>query len=147
MTTLAVVAFMLVAVVLMLASGQTAPVEVGCAAIVLGLCAFFLFSGSQTSKTEKQIEIAPGSVEQFHIDCGRYPTTEEGLAVVATNPPSCEGFEGGSEPKDPCGNAFAYSFHETNGRSAYEIQSRGRDPDDDEDDISVTGFHEEALKR
>ena len=65
MTTLAVVVFMLVAVVLMLASGQTAPVEVGYAAIVLGLCAFFLFSGSQTSKTEKQIEKLQAAVEQI----------------------------------------------------------------------------------
>jgi general secretion pathway protein G len=70
----------------------------------------------------------------FKDDCGRYPTTEEGLKVFFQQPTNdlAKGWRGPyfdppQIPKDPWGHEYVYrcpGIHDTNG---YDLYSLGRD--------------------
>jgi general secretion pathway protein G len=64
----------------------------------------------------------------YALDCGHYPTTDEGLKALQTKPASCEKW--GPErylisiPKDQWGHEFIYI---SNGPSDFELKSLGSD--------------------
>ncbi len=67
-------------------------------------------------------------LDQFQLDCGRYPTTEEGVDALSNAPSGLEGKWKGPYPKkpianDPWGNPYVY---ENNG-SNYTLKSYGSD--------------------
>jgi general secretion pathway protein G len=52
-------------------------------------------------------------LQMFEVDCGRYPTTAEGLGALLAQPANATGWKGpylaGSAlPKDPWGNPYMY---------------------------------------
>jgi len=60
---------------------------------ILGLIATLVFTRlggafgkSKVKVTQTALASATTSVEQFHVDVGRYPTEEEGLEVLLTEP-------------------------------------------------------------
>lgn len=67
-------------------------------------------------------------LDQFQLDCGRYPTSDEGLDALTNPPTALEGKWKGPYPKkpitnDPWGNPYVY---ESDG-STYTLKSYGAD--------------------
>ena len=74
------------------------------------------------------IEVA---LDAFEVDCGRYPTTAEGIGALVQQPTDAEGWKGPyikrGVPSDPWNNAYVYrqpGQHNTNG---YDLHSFGPD--------------------
>jgi general secretion pathway protein G len=75
-----------------------------------------------------QIEMA---LEMFMIDCGRYPTEEEGLNALRLQPTDLKGWNGPyikeNEMLNPWGNPYIYKFPGTQNKSGFDLISYGRD--------------------
>jgi general secretion pathway protein G len=74
------------------------------------------------------IEVA---MDAFEVDCGRYPSTEEGIKVLLEQPSNADGWQGPylkrGVPKDAWGAPYIYRYpgqHNTNG---YDLFSCGPD--------------------
>jgi len=106
-------------------------------------------NGSTVRRFGAEADVKAGlkaMLEMFRIDCGRYPTTAEGLKVLIAAPAdgSLTNWRGPYSdpprvPKDPWGHAYIYRFpaiHSTNGYDLYSLgpdgvsKSGGNDPDD-----------------
>lgn len=89
------------------------------------------YLGSSRSKTAQvQIEGLVTSLELFHIDVGRYPTTSEGLEVLVKATGSLPGWNGPYltktvVPLDPWGKPYVY---QSPGKAGpFDLISLGRD--------------------
>ena len=78
------------------------------------------------------------ALDIFEMDCGRYPTTEEGLTALRTNPSALSTWKGPylkKEPKDPWGKPYFYKSPGTH-NSDYDLYSAGPNGiEGDNDDI------------
>jgi general secretion pathway protein G len=89
------------------------------------------YLGSSRSKTAQvQIEGLVTSLELFHIDVGRYPTTSEGLGVLVKASGSMPGWNGPYItkmviPQDPWGKPYLYESPGKN--KAFDLYTLGRD--------------------
>ena len=92
-------------------------------------------SGEQAkvSAAKSDLRTISGLLDRFQLDCGRYPTTEEGLAALSSAPSGLEGKWGGGTneaytkkdiEKDPWGNPYQY---EQSGNTSYSLMSYGAD--------------------
>lgn len=81
------------------------------------------------SAARAQIELLGQALDHFRLDVGKYPTSQEGLAVLVTNP-GIENWDGPylkkSLPKDPWGKPFMYQVPGTHG-AEYDLSSYGKD--------------------
>lgn len=84
------------------------------------------------------IEVA---LDAFEIDCGRHPTTEEGLISLIQQPNNAKDWHGPylkkGSPKDPWGNPYAYRCpgqHNTDGYDLYSFGPDGQDGGGDDVD-------------
>ena len=70
-------------------------------------------------------------LEQFRLDCERYPTTQEGLDALITPPANVKNWHGPyidrGKLTDPWDNPYVYEFPNPNGTSAYLLESYGAD--------------------
>ena len=86
-----------------------------------------LGKGKQTA-AKAQIEMLGQALDHFRLDVGRYPTTQEGLNALETNP-GIENWEGPylkkGLPNDPWGKQYSYQYPGTHGE--YDLFSYGRD--------------------
>jgi general secretion pathway protein G len=105
----------------------------------------FVHRGEQAKITAAAVDIAQieGTLDTFEVDCGRYPTTEEGLRALVDQPTGLGGWQGpylrsrGSTPKDPWGNPYVYRSpgqHNTNGCDLYSMGPDGQDGGSDDID-------------
>ena len=95
-----------------------------------------------TAKT--QIKSLEQALEQYRLDNGSYPSTEQGIQALVSAPtfgkvpkryPSGGYLTGGKLPKDSWGEEFIYSSPGAQGNT-YEISSKGPDSQTgNEDDI------------
>lgn len=89
------------------------------------------------AKTDiSQLETA---LDAFEVDCGRFPSSDEGLGGLLQQPPSAQGWRGPyvkRAPVDPWGNAYVYRFPGTHNANGYDLFSMGRDGREGTDDIS-----------
>jgi general secretion pathway protein G len=80
------------------------------------------------SAAKAQIELIGQALDQFRLDVGRYPTTQEGLNSLMVNP-GVENWEGPylkkALPPDPWGKPYNYQCPGTHGE--YDLFSYGRD--------------------
>jgi general secretion pathway protein G len=80
------------------------------------------------SAAKAQIELFGQALDQFKLDTGRYPTTQEGLNALMNNP-GVENWEGPylkkSIPVDPWNKPYIYLSPGTHGD--YDLSSNGRD--------------------
>ena len=89
------------------------------------------YLGSSRSKTAHvQIESLVTSIDLFHIDAGRYPTSTEGLTVLVKPQGNIPGWNGpylskGDVPMDPWGRPYIYEAG-PNGTS-FKITTYGAD--------------------
>ena len=104
--------------------------------VIIGLLAgyvgprFFSQIGkSEVSTTKAQIDAFEKGLDQYRIDVGRYPSSEQGLQALMTAPAGESRWQGPylrkAVPADPWGNAYRYANPGPNG--GIEILSLGAD--------------------
>jgi len=105
--------------------------------VILGLLAGLVgpqvlrYLGSAKSDTAAlQIEELGGGLDLYHLEVGRYPTTEEGLAALVQEPAGARNWNGPylkkkRVPQDPWGNDYRYRSPGENG--PYDLFSLGAD--------------------
>jgi general secretion pathway protein G len=80
------------------------------------------------SAAKAQIELLEQGLDQFRLDVGRYPTTQESLGVLVTNT-NIEKWDGPylkkGLPNDPWGNPYHYQCPGAHGE--YDLFTYGRD--------------------
>ena len=95
------------------------------------------------SAAKAQIELLGQALDQFRLDVGRYPTSQEGLNALMVNP-GTTGWEGPylkkALPPDPWGKPYQYLCPGSHGE--YDLLSYGRDgnPGGDGEDKDVTSW-------
>jgi general secretion pathway protein G len=95
------------------------------------------------SAAKAQIELLGQALDQFKLDTSRYPTTQEGLSVLMTNP-GIDGWEGPylkkALPNDPWGKPYSYQCPGTHGD--YDLLTYGRDgtPGGEGEDKDITSW-------
>ena len=86
-----------------------------------------LGKGKQAA-AKAQIELIGQALDQFRLDVGRYPTTQESLNALMTNP-GADNWEGPylkkALPADPWGKPYQYQCPGSHGE--YDLLSLGRD--------------------
>ena len=115
--------------------------------IIIGILASVVlprFTGTskhaRIEATRSQLEIFSLALDMFELHNGRFPTTEEGLAVIRTRPKNAPNWQGPylkkPIPKDPWGNDYIYKSPGTHNQD-YDLESFGMDAKDGgEDDIT-----------
>ena len=104
--------------------------------VILGLLAsyvgprFFAQIGkSETSVARTQVEAFEKALDQFRVDVGRYPTSEEGLAALNAKPGELPKWNGPYlnkvVPLDPW--SHPYQYKSPGATSDFDIVSLGRD--------------------
>jgi general secretion pathway protein G len=95
------------------------------------------------SAAKAQIELLGQALDQYRLDTGSYPTTQEGLNALVANP-GVEKWEGPylkkALPLDPWGKPYIYQNPGTHGE--YDLYSYGRDnkPGGEGEDKDVTNW-------
>ena len=104
--------------------------------IILGLLAalvgprlFGRVAQSKQAAARVQIELLGSALDQFKLDTGRYPASQEGLQALQTSPGNVSGWEGPylkkDIPRDPWGNPYQYKSPGDHGE--YDLWSYGSD--------------------
>jgi general secretion pathway protein G len=104
--------------------------------VIIGMLAGFVapryfaqVGKSQAKAAKAQINSLEQALDQFRLDVGRYPTTEEGLEALNTMPASVEGWSGPylkkAVPADPWGRPYVYVQPGSN--AEIDLMSLGRD--------------------
>jgi general secretion pathway protein G len=101
---------------------------IGLLAALVGPKIFPKLGKGKQSAAKAQIELLGQALDQFRLDIGRYPTTQEGLSALVTNP-GIENWEGPylkkALPNDPWGKPYNFQSPGTHGE--YDLFSYGRD--------------------
>ena len=85
---------------------------------------------SRIDKAKSDLLTFRGAIDQFRLDCDRYPTTQEGFDALRNQPSGVSGWHGPYLQKDltdPWGNPYVYQTPGRNGRDGYLIGSYGAD--------------------
>ena len=119
--------------------------------VIIGLLAGYVgpkFFGqigkSEVKATKAQIDALQKSLDQYRLDVGRYPSTEQGLAVLVAKPadePKWAGpYLSKAVPKDPWGNEYQYRSPGEHGE--YDLLSLGKDgrPGGEGEDADLTSW-------
>lgn len=104
--------------------------------VIIGLLAgfvgprFFAQIGKSEVKTAKaQVDALGKALDQYRLDVGRYPSTEEGLAALNEKPGENTRWQGPylkkGVPQDPWGQAYVYKAPGEHGE--YDLISLGKD--------------------
>lgn len=104
--------------------------------VIIGLLASYVAPKyfSQVGKSEirtaqAQIDSFGKAIDQFRLDTGRFPTTEEGLNSLVTKPANDPKWHGPylakSIPLDPWGHSYVYKAPGSHGD--YDLLSYGKD--------------------
>jgi general secretion pathway protein G len=119
--------------------------------VIIGLLAgyvgpkyFSQIGKSEVKATKAQIDALGKAIDQFRLDVGRYPTTEEGLAVLVARPANVPKWDGPyltkGVPVDPWGTPYVYKAPGTHGD--YDLISYGKDgrPGGDGENADITNW-------
>ena len=105
--------------------------------VIIGLLAGFVapryfaqVGKSQVKAAKAQIDALDKAIEQFRIDVGRAPTTDEGLAALNAAPANLPNWSGPylkkELPLDPWGRPYVYAAPGTHNND-FDISSYGKD--------------------
>ncbi len=104
-------------------------VIIGLLAAYVGPKYFSQIGKSEVKTTRAQIVGFEKALQQFRLDVGRYPTTEQGLQALLTAPPGTPKWDGPylekTVPLDPWGRPYVYLSPGEHGD--IDISSTGRD--------------------
>jgi len=118
-------------------------VIIGLLAALVGPKLFPKLGKGKQSAAKAQIELLGQGLDQMRLDIGRYPTTQEGLNALTTNP-GIDSWDGPylkkAVPLDPWGRPYTYQSPGTHGE--YDLLSYGRDGNagGDGEDKDVTSW-------
>ena len=104
--------------------------------VIIGLLAgyvgpkyFAQIGKSEVKATKAQIDALGKSLDQYRLDTGHYPTTEQGLSALVTKPANESKWEGPyltkAVPTDPWGKPYVYKNPGEHGD--YDLLSYGKD--------------------
>jgi len=104
--------------------------------VIIGLLAgyvgpkyFAQIGKSEVKSARAQIDSLGKALDQFRLDTGHYPSSEEGLAALIARPASQPKWDGPyltkNVPLDPWGNPYIYKFPGQHGD--YDLISYGKD--------------------
>jgi general secretion pathway protein G len=105
--------------------------------VILGLLAGLVgpqvlrhVGGAKSDTAALQIAELGAGLDVYHLEVGRYPSSNEGLQALVEAPPSATNWRGpylkkNKVPKDPWGNDYIYRFPGEHG--AYDLFSYGAD--------------------
>ena len=105
--------------------------------VIIGLLAGFVapryfaqVGKSRVKAAHAQIDALDKALEQFRLDVGRLPTSEEGLPALNAPPSGVTNWEGPylkkAVPLDPWGHAYVYAQPGTH-QNDFDLLSYGRD--------------------
>lgn len=104
-------------------------VIIGLLASYVGPKYFAQIGKSEVKTTRAQIDSLGKALDQFRLDTGHYPTMDEGIASLVTQPANEPKWDGPyltkSVPVDPWGNAYIYRIPGEHGE--YDLYSYGKD--------------------
>jgi general secretion pathway protein G len=114
-------------------------IEIMVVVIIIGLLASVVVLNilpnvdkAKVNKAKQDIQSLELALSEFYLDNSKYPTTEQGLAALVTQPtdPTIRHWKEGGYlqrvSKDPWGNEYQYVFPGTHGK-AYDLFSFGAD--------------------
>ncbi len=119
-------------------------VIIGLLAAYVGPKYFAQIGKSEIKTTKAQIVGLEKALQQYRLDVGRYPTTEQGLAALMTKPANVNKWAGPylekSVPTDPWGRPYVFVSPGEHGD--FDISSTGRDgrPGGDGLDADITSW-------
>ena len=108
--------------------------------LILGLLAGLVgprvlkyLGGAKSDTAQLQIGEFGAGLDLYHLEVGRYPTSDEGLAALSMQPTGVNNWNGPylkkkEVPVDPWGKAYRYRSPGENGE--YDLYSLGRDNED-----------------
>lgn len=104
-------------------------VIIGMLAAYVGPKYFSQLSKSEVTLAKAQLEAFVRALDNFRVDVGRYPRSEEGLAALTGKPADVDKWHGPylkkDIPQDPWGNVYIYVS--PGSKSDFEILSYGKD--------------------
>ena len=103
---------------------------IGLLAALVGPKLFGRVGKGKQAATQAQIELFGAALDNFRLDVGRYPTSDEGLMALLVNPGAIPNWEGSylkkqEIPLDPWGHPYVYKCPGDHGD--YDIISYGGD--------------------
>lgn len=119
-------------------------VIIGLLAAYVGPKYFSQIGKSEVKTARAQIVAFEKALQQFRVDVGRYPSTEQGLQALLVRPSNLNRWDGPylekSVPADPWGNPYTYASPGEHGE--VDISSAGRDgrPGGDGPDADITNW-------
>jgi general secretion pathway protein G len=104
--------------------------------VIIGLLAgyvgpkyFSQIGKSEVKAARAQIDALSKALDQFRLDSGHYPSTEQGLAALVERPADEAKWDGPylskALPRDPWGNAYVFVMPGAHGD--YDLLSYGKD--------------------
>jgi general secretion pathway protein G len=103
-------------------------VILGLLAALVGPKLFPKLGKGKQSAAKAQIALLEQALDQFKLDTGNYPTTQQGLAALSANP-GVENWDGPyltkGLPNDPWGKPYIYQSPGSHGD--YDLSTNGRD--------------------
>ena len=104
----------------------------------------------QARKTAARTDIESNlgtALDLYRMDAGKYPSTEQGLSALITEPtaaPVPAQWNGPylkkkTVPKDPWGHEYVYESPGTHNADSYDLSSMGPDGVESEDDVTNWG--------
>ena len=106
-------------------------------------------SEAKSATARTQIELLATALDNYRLDTGSYPTTDQGLDALQTRPtrePVPSNWAGPylqkAVPADPWGRPYNYMSPGEHNAAGYDLWSLGRDgqPGGDGDDADVTNW-------
>ncbi|GAB4389707.1 MAG: type II secretion system major pseudopilin GspG [Thermodesulfovibrionales bacterium] len=118
-------------------------VILGLLAALVGPRLFPKVAKGKQAAARTQIELFGQALDQYRLDTGNYPTSEQGLKALMEDP-GVEGWDGPylkkAIPNDPWGRPYSYKSPGSNGD--YDLVSYGRDgnPGGDGEDKDILSW-------
>jgi general secretion pathway protein G len=109
---------------------------IGLLASIVGVQVISQIDRARVGTAKTQIKQLESAFAFYHMDNGRYPTTEQGLAALIEKPASAPeprnyragGYlQGGAVPLDPWGQPFQYQSPGTHNPGGFDLWSLGAD--------------------
>lgn len=105
--------------------------------VIIGLLASFVgpryfsqIGKSEVKSAKAQIDALEKALDQYRLDLGRYPTTEQGLVALVSRPANEAKWDGPylkkTVPADPWGSPYAYKFPGEH-NNEFDLWSFGKD--------------------
>lgn len=110
-------------------------VIIGFLASTIGPELFSRVSQAQRTTAQNQLDIFKMALNNYRIDNGRYPTTDQGLEALIKKPTSSPVpqswngpyLEKKQIPSDPWGNSYHYQYSGQHNSHSYDLWSNGAD--------------------